>query len=278
MPKAYELPSPGKPFNPALFKLGPPCKRNHIHADGFTLRWLKRKTCCLCDRIDSYERQQRLRQDPEYNRRRADAIAEKRKREGRPSRSKHGLPYTPLADKEIRDMRAAIKRAGRSPSVKQLIYEQQQNHWLEHPSDRLNYVRERARCNARWRFLTDPSYRLYHRAKSKARKVAQRGGSPVHLSAQELWHRWGEFDYSCAYCGCGGDLEVEHVVPISRGGEHHLGNIVPACHQCNSSKRSSDALSWYVRQTFYESWRWQNIQSILNKSEQAARQIDLLVG
>jgi 5-methylcytosine-specific restriction endonuclease McrA len=270
MPKAYELPAPGEPFDPEIFKLGQPCKRNHIHADGFTLRWRKHKTCCLCARIDSYERQQRLRQDPEYNRKRAEYIAEKRKREGRPSRAKHSDGWHSL-----RRLHAAIKRAGKYPTVSQLVRQEQLRHWREHPADRAQYLKDEAIRKSRWLFMTSLEHRLYHRAKSKARKVAQRGGTPHHLSPTQLWRRWCDFDHSCAYCGASGDLEVEHVVPISKGGEHHLGNIVPACHRCNSSKLSKDAWSWYKAQPFYEDWRWHNIKSILNKSKPMTQQINL---
>lgn len=51
-----------------------------------------------------------------------------------------------------------------------------------------------------------------------------------------------EFDNSCAYCGAGGPLVMDHVVPINRKalGEHHLGNLVPACRPCNVAKADQD--------------------------------------
>lgn len=206
MPKVYEQPAPGEPFDPELFKLGAPCKRNHIHADGMTLRFLPRKgRCLLCDRIDSRERNARRRAtDPDF----------------------------------VEGQRA--------------------------------YALQNQR-----RLRQDLSYRLYSRAATKARKVAQRGGTPTHLSPTHLWRHWCRFEHCCAYCGCSGDLEIEHVVPISKGGQHHLGNIVPACTRCNSSKRSKDAHAWYSAQPFYKAWRWHNIQCILNKCKPREDQADL---
>ena len=277
MPKAYELPAPGEPFDPELFKLGAPCKRNHIHADGMTLRWARRGQCCICDRIDALERQQRLRQDPEHLRKQAVYVAEKRKRQGRESRSKHGLPYQPRPDAETLSMRKAIRSAGRLPSVAELVIRQQYKYWREHRSEYEQHKRDRKREYVRWRQMTDTGYRLYHRAKSKARKVAVKGGTPFHLPPSHLMRQWGEFGHRCAYCGASGDLEVEHVIPISKGGEHHLGNIVPACHRCNSSKRSKDAHDWYKAQPFYKESQWQKIQAILNKGKPTAFQIPLLL-
>lgn len=51
-----------------------------------------------------------------------------------------------------------------------------------------------------------------------------------------------DFGNRCAYCGAEGDLVMDHVVPINRSalGEHRLGNLVPACRDCNSRKGDKD--------------------------------------
>jgi len=46
-----------------------------------------------------------------------------------------------------------------------------------------------------------------------------------------------EFDHACAYCGTETKLSLEHLMPLSRDGKTEVGNIVPACIPCNSSKR-----------------------------------------
>lgn len=47
-----------------------------------------------------------------------------------------------------------------------------------------------------------------------------------------------EFSHACAYClRQDVKLTMDHVVPISKGGAHTVGNIVPACKSCNSKKR-----------------------------------------
>lgn len=48
----------------------------------------------------------------------------------------------------------------------------------------------------------------------------------------------GEFGHCCAYCLRGDcKLTMDHVIPISKGGEHVRENIVPACKSCNSRKK-----------------------------------------
>lgn len=53
----------------------------------------------------------------------------------------------------------------------------------------------------------------------------------------------------CAYCGekCG-RLQREHVIPVSRGGRHSAGNILPACQSCNSSKKAKLLSEWRLEQ------------------------------
>ena len=276
MPKAYELPAPGEPFDPEMFRLGKPCKRNHIHADGLTLRYIRRKVCPWCERIDSLDKQKRLRQDPAFRRKQAEYAAAKRKVEGRPSRSKYGLPYTPAPDKDTIALRKAIKRAGRLPSVARLVYDQQREHWRQNPGDRVEHKRQQNLRNERWRYMTDESHRLYHRSKSKRRKAQERGSTALMLSRDQLWRRWVQFGHECAYCGANGDLQVEHVIPISKGGEHHLGNIVPACQRCNFSKGRANAEQWYRSQSFFSETRWRKLQSILRSSQPGIEQLSIL--
>ena len=51
---------------------------------------------------------------------------------------------------------------------------------------------------------------------------------------QEIKER---FNHSCAYCGRKMErLEMDHVIPLSKGGAHTMANIVPACRKCNATK------------------------------------------
>jgi 5-methylcytosine-specific restriction endonuclease McrA len=46
-----------------------------------------------------------------------------------------------------------------------------------------------------------------------------------------------KWKHACAYCGMSGmPLELDHVVPRSRGGSDRESNRVPACHRCNQQK------------------------------------------
>ena len=47
----------------------------------------------------------------------------------------------------------------------------------------------------------------------------------------------GERDgFNCAFCGTYEDLEVDHVIPVSKGGSNDLDNLQLLCKTCNTSK------------------------------------------
>jgi 5-methylcytosine-specific restriction endonuclease McrA len=49
-----------------------------------------------------------------------------------------------------------------------------------------------------------------------------------------LLEKWGR---KCAYCGrTDVPLEIEHIIPRSRGGTNRLSNLTLACHECNQKK------------------------------------------
>lgn len=63
---------------------------------------------------------------------------------------------------------------------------------------------------------------------------------PPRLTLREWKDRLEDFEHSCAYCGEAFDderrPEIEHLLPLSRGGVHRVENVVPACADCNKRK------------------------------------------
>lgn len=51
----------------------------------------------------------------------------------------------------------------------------------------------------------------------------------------------------CYYCPSRGDLVMDHVVPLARGGRHAIGNLVAACVRCNSQKGAIFVAEWRRR-------------------------------
>jgi 5-methylcytosine-specific restriction endonuclease McrA len=67
----------------------------------------------------------------------------------------------------------------------------------------------------------------------------QQGTLAGYEIREYLLHKWGR---RCAYCGTtSGPLQVEHIVPRSRGGTNRVSNLTLACERCNLAKGSRTA-------------------------------------
>ncbi|XP_008805374.2 uncharacterized protein LOC103718365 isoform X2 [Phoenix dactylifera] len=64
-------------------------------------------------------------------------------------------------------------------------------------------------------------------------QVVKRRRIKHNLSRKSIFYR---DSYSCQYCSSRANLTIDHVLPISRGGEWKWENLVTACARCNSRK------------------------------------------
>ena len=91
----------------------------------------------------------------------------------------------------------------------------------------------------------------------------------VHISARH--------QDACVYCGSTSKIVYDHFIPLAKGGPHVLGNLVPACQRCNSSKQDKDPKEWYFEQPFASKKHWERILKLLNlKIEDDIAQLSLL--
>lgn len=65
-----------------------------------------------------------------------------------------------------------------------------------------------------------------------------------HVRARDWRKLVARHDGRCAYCSKRAPLTKDHVVPISRGGRHTIGNLLPACRSCNSRKHNRTLTEW----------------------------------
>lgn len=113
----------------------------------------------------------------------------------------------------------------------------------------------RQRCGRCQRAITptDRSLQSYKDAKrrSKVKRRAQKRGAKGDAHNIDPLKVFDSFHWRCYLCGvetpqelrgtnAPNAPELDHFVPLSRGGTHTLDNVACACRACNGSKRDSD--------------------------------------
>lgn len=115
------------------------------------------------------------------------------------------------------------------------------------------YIRKTIREELERRKALNHAYRKEsHQQVLQGKYRAKRLGLCDSLTDIEWEITKKHFNYECAYCGKIGRpdlmkecLTIDHVVPLSHGGGHVFGNVVPACLECNLRKHDYDVESFY---------------------------------
>lgn len=96
-------------------------------------------------------------------------------------------------------------------------------------------------ARARARYAEDPEKLI---ARSARRRALKAQASINDFTAAQWREMQAAYDHRCVYCGkrAKGKLTQDHLTPLSKGGNHTLSNILPACFSCNSRKRDGAVL------------------------------------
>jgi hypothetical protein len=66
---------------------------------------------------------------------------------------------------------------------------------------------------------------------------------------REIINYFCKEELQCVYCGSPEVKRWDHLLPIGKGGETVLGNIVPSCQRCDDSKRDEYFEDWIKSDT-----------------------------
>lgn len=100
--------------------------------------------------------------------------------------------------------------------------------------------RKRAAENARRWAKSNPE----KRAKIKTAYRARKHSETFYILDREIKHLKAS---PCAVCGSQGPVDIDHIVPLSKGGRHSVGNLQPLCRSCNTSKSDKFFADWLYR-------------------------------
>jgi 5-methylcytosine-specific restriction endonuclease McrA len=95
----------------------------------------------------------------------------------------------------------------------------------------------------KWR-ESNPEKLRYYANSRRAKKLAN---GVYEISTKELKRL---YESPCLYCGSTESIQADHVIPISKGGVHSIGNLVPACAKCNVSKHNKFLIEWKATLTW----------------------------
>jgi len=93
---------------------------------------------------------------------------------------------------------------------------------------------------ARWREVNPEKN---HNYRLKRRVLINNNGA--YLISEKYMRRI--YSSPCTYCGSVDNITADHIIPVTRGGTHSIGNLTSACKSCNSSKRDSLLMEWKIR-------------------------------
>jgi 5-methylcytosine-specific restriction endonuclease McrA len=100
---------------------------------------------------------------------------------------------------------------------------------------RINNPEKQKELNKKWNERNPEAKRLYENKRRSRKKGA--GGSHTIKQLREMLIRQ---NFKCVYCKCdvSKSYHIDHIVPISRGGNNAIENIQILCVDCNQSKHN----------------------------------------
>lgn len=94
---------------------------------------------------------------------------------------------------------------------------------------------------------SDKTYCEFHE-KQRQKQVDAKRGTSTERGYNQTWRRLRllvlHSEPLCRECKKNGRLtaatEVDHIIPLSKGGTNELSNLQPLCHECHSRKTASE--------------------------------------
>ena len=77
---------------------------------------------------------------------------------------------------------------------------------------------------------------------SQAKRKKRLSECKVYLISDKDLNRL--YNDKCYNCGSAENQSIDHRIPISRNGEHGIGNLMTLCRPCNASKKDKTIMEW----------------------------------
>jgi len=83
----------------------------------------------------------------------------------------------------------------------------------------------------------------------RASKVLSQAKRKKRMSECKIYHILDKdlaklYTGQCYNCGSSKNQSIDHRIPISRNGDHGIGNLMTLCRTCNASKKDRTIMEW----------------------------------
>lgn len=134
------------------------------------------------------------------------------------------------------------QRAEFRKNNKEKLKEQQKEHYLNNKEKRNAKSREYSKKNYDKVVIQVKKYQKENpekvkawRFNTKSKRRMRINNTIIPFTSEQLNDRLSVYDNKCWMCGNNAQ-EIDHVIPLARGGAHMLSNLRPACTHCNRQK------------------------------------------
>jgi 5-methylcytosine-specific restriction endonuclease McrA len=215
---------------------GKPCKHGHVAE-----RLVSNRSCCECLKL--------------AKRRAYHANPGKHKEAGRrwqlknkEKRREISRRYYYAHHKENRArLNAHTKRYRKADPEKYIRLAREHHH--RHREKQLDRMRKYRKMNPDIVRASTHAWRSRNKDKvsqQKRNRYAREKGADGGHTLRDIAHLYRRQREECAGCGTAlnGIFEVDHIIPLSRGGNNFVGNIQLLCKSCNASKGAKLMIEW----------------------------------
>lgn len=114
-------------------------------------------------------------------------------------------------------------------------YEENRLEILEQSKKYYQQNKERHReLTRKWKQNNPERHKIIWRNGNARRRARKKTNGSYKVTNKDLAKLYNQ---PCVFCGELGDIQIDHVIPIARGGVHGIGNLQALCEPCNRSKK-----------------------------------------
>ena len=142
---------------------------------------------------------------------------------------------------------------------------EKQKEYYENNSDKIKEYRKNYRKNSdkikeiNRRYYQNNLEKFFNNNNKRRLKSEEQGKG---ITKEQWLEMMNFFNFRCAYSGEQLDKDnrsIDHLIPLSLGGENEIWNCVPMLRNLNSSKNANDMLEYYKQQPFFSEERLNKI-------------------